>query len=85
MTSHHADDTVANSLRRLSRLTPDSDRAERVRQQCRTRLERRWRPESAVTSHDSSWQMLTPVVVGGVCLIYALALVVTTLRLEGVF
>jgi hypothetical protein len=86
MKSDDPRDAVADSLSRLSRLTADSDRAERVRAQCRTRLVRRWRREiPAVMSKDHSWRLLTPIVVGGVCLFYALAFALTTLRLEGMF
>jgi hypothetical protein len=79
---HHV---VAPGLSELTRLAPDSDRAERVRSQCRTQLERRWRRQtSAATSTGRAWRLLTPVIVGSVCVLYALALAATTLRLEGI-
>jgi hypothetical protein len=32
-----------------------------------------------------AWRVLAPAVVGGFCVLYVAALVVTTLRLQGVF
>jgi hypothetical protein len=93
MSSPYPDDPVAESLHRLSRLTPDADRAERVRMQCRAGLKggRRREPQMetdivdarAVMTRAGSWRLVPPVVVGAVCVLYAVALVVTTLRLEG--
>jgi hypothetical protein len=65
-----------DSLNRLTPLTPDADRSERVRVRCRVQLERNGRRRAA--------RVLAPAVVGGVCLLYAAAFVITTLRLEGV-
>ena len=78
-------DTSADSLKRLMPLTPDPDRSERVRVRCRMQLERsgRGRASIAVIRGFTS-RVLAPTVVGGFCLLYVAALVVTTLRLEGV-
>jgi hypothetical protein len=35
-------------------------------------------------STGRAWRLLTPVIVGSVCVLYALALAATTLRLEGI-
>jgi hypothetical protein len=86
MTFHNAEGEDADRLDRLARLTPDTVRAERVRAQCRTRLARRSQRETPrVLTHARSGALLMPIVVGGVCVLYALALLVTTLRFEGVF
>ena len=77
---------VRIGLAGLTRLTPDSVRAERVRSQCRTRLARRsQRRLPRCLTNACSGALLMPVVVGGVCVLYALALLATTLRFEGVF
>ena len=60
-----------DSLKRLQRLTPDADRSERVRMRCRSQIQKNER------------RVLSPAVVGGICLFYTVALVITTLRLEG--
>ena len=65
-----------DSLNRLTPLTPDADRSERARVRCRMQLERKGRRKAA--------RVLAPAVVGGVCLLYTAAFVITTLRLEGV-
>jgi len=86
MTSDNAHGQAADRLGGLKRLTPDSVRAERVRAQCRTRLARRSHPESPwVLTNARSGALLTPVLVGGVCVLYVFALLVTTLRFEGLF
>jgi hypothetical protein len=74
-----------DSLKRLMPLTPDPDRSERVRVRCRTQLKRngRRRTRIAVTKGFTA-RVLAPAVVGGVCLLYTAALVITTLRLGGV-
>ena len=63
----------ADSLKGLMPLTPNADRSERVRARCRMQLKRNGRRS-----------VLAPAVVGGFCLLYVAALVITTLRLEGV-
>ena len=65
-----------DNLKRLMSLAPDADRSERVRVRCRMQLERNGRRKVV--------RVLAPAVVGGVCLLYTAALVITTLRLEGV-
>jgi hypothetical protein len=61
-----------DSLKQLVTLVPDPDRSKRVRARCRLQLER------------NQQRVLAPALVGGVCLLYTAALVMTTLRLEGV-
>ena len=85
MTSDDPHVAAATSLDRLLRLTPDPDRAERVRVRCRTRLARSRRRTgrmAAITGRPSS--LLTPAVVAGCCVLYVVALAITTLRLEGI-
>jgi len=86
MTFHDAHDASVESLERLTALAPDPDLAERVRLRCRTQLERsprRAAPTAVITGFG--WRVLAPLVVGGFCVLYVALLVVTTLRLEGVF
>jgi hypothetical protein len=85
MMRDYSHDTSADSLKRLMPLTPDADRGERVRVRCRMQLERngRRRARTAVIREFTS-RVLAPVIVGGFCLLYVAALVVTTLRLEGI-
>jgi len=74
------------SLRRLPPLAPDPDRAERVRVRCRTQLGRnRRRTARSAVMTGFVWHVLGPAIVGGVCALYAAALVVTTLSLHGLF
>jgi hypothetical protein len=86
MTSYDSRDGIADGLDRLMALAPDPDRAERVRVRCRTQLGRSSRraARTAVIT-GFAWRMLGPVVIGAFCLLYVAMLVVTTLRLEGVF
>jgi hypothetical protein len=85
MIRDYSHDTSADSLKRLMPLTPDPDRSERVRVRCRMQLERngRNRARTAVIRGFTS-RVLAPAVIGGFCLLYVVALVATTLRLEGV-
>lgn len=85
MRSCDSHDAGAESLDRLPCLAPDPDRAERVRVRCRTRLGRgRRRPARAAVMAGLAWRLLAPIVVGGFCVLYVVALVATTLRLQGV-
>ena len=85
MTSDDSHEASAESLEGLRPLAPDPDRAERVRVRCRTQLERsRRRARTAVIS-GFAWHVLAPAVVGGFCILYVVAFVATTLRLQGVF
>lgn len=86
MTSHDSHDESAERLGCLMPLTPDPDRTERVRVRCHAQLERsrRRKARSAVIT-GFTWRALPPVVVGGFCVLYVVALVATTLRLQGVF
>ena len=86
MTSDDSHDASAESLKGLMPLAPDPDRAERVRVRCRRQLERsRRRAARTAVITGFAWQVLAPVVVGGVCVLYVVLLVATTLRLQGVF
>ena len=85
MTSHDTHDPKAASLDRLPRLAPDSHRAERVRVRCRTRLGQSPRRKARIAATTGrACRLLAPLAVGGFCVLYVVALVVTTLRLEGV-
>lgn len=77
------DAASVGSLETLLRLAPDPERARRVRVRCRTRLQRsQRRPARLPGATGRASRLLTAVVVGGFCVIYAAALVATTLRLE---
>jgi hypothetical protein len=67
---------MTHSLQRLVPLTPDAGRREHLRARCRAQLERRMRPKRN--------RMIGPAVVGGLFVLYTAALVLNTLRLEGV-
>jgi hypothetical protein len=82
------DDThaKAGSLCRLTALTPDPRRAERVRARCRTQLEQSRRRETRTRQiAEFTWRVLAPAAVGVFCVFYVAVLVATTLRFEGVF
>ena len=85
MMRDYSHEASADSLKRLMPLTPDADRSERVRVRCHMQLKRngRRRTRTAATQGFTA-RVLAPAVVGGFCLLYAAALVITTLRLEGV-
>ena len=85
MTAYDSHEASVESLERMQPLAPDPDRAERVRVRCRTQLGRsRGRSRTAVIC-GFAWRVLAPAVVGGFGVLYAVALVATTLRLQGVF
>ena len=85
MRSCDLDDASAHSVDALLCLTPDPGRAERVRVRCRARLDRtRRRTACTAVTAGLAWRLLAPVVVGGFCVLYVVAFVATTLRLEGV-
>ena len=74
------------NLSGLSALSPDRERAERVRVQCRTELARsRRRPARTARMTGFAWRVLAPAVVGAFCVFYAALLLAMTLRFEGVF
>ena len=86
MTSDDAHDANGESLHRLTALTPDPDRAERVRVRCRTQLGRSRRRAARTTVITGfAWRVLAPVVLAAFCALYVVLLLATTLRLEGVF
>jgi hypothetical protein len=71
---------------RLTALAPDPARGERVRLRCRTLLIRRTRRvERTAAIGGFAWRVVAPIVVAGVCLVYAALFVATTLHLQGVF
>ena len=85
MTPRHDDDSHVESLDRLCRLTPNPERAARVRARCRIGLERRRsRQLPAFTTIARASRLLAPAIVAGFCLLYVAALLTTTLRLEGI-
>ena len=73
------------SLKQLRVLLPDPDRGERVRTRCRAQLERhaRRRIHKGATRAFAT-RVVALAALGGCCLLYTAALVITTLRLEGV-
>jgi hypothetical protein len=76
----------AGILRRLTALTPEPGRAERVRARCRTHLEQSRRHETSTRQvAEFAWRVLAPAAVGVFCVVYVAVLVATTLRFEGVF
>ena len=78
-------DASVEDLKRLQPLLPDRLRADRVRMRCRAQLLRsQKRQASTDVIARSAWRVLAPVVVGGFCVLYTLALVIMTLRLRGV-
>ena len=86
MTPHSSHDAPAENLRRLAVLSPDTNRTERVRAECRTRFERSRRRERhlAVTT-GFAWSVVGPAALCGFCVFYAAALIATALRLRAVF
>jgi hypothetical protein len=74
------------NLKRLIMLLPDPDRSERVRTRCRVQLERnaRRRTRNRETKEFTA-RVVASAALGGFCLLYTVLLVITTLRLEGVF
>jgi hypothetical protein len=84
MTSESARDARADSLRELTPLAPDADRAERVRMTCRALLDRHQRRRARTAEIAGfAWRVLAPAVVGAFCVLYAAMLVAMTLRFEG--
>jgi hypothetical protein len=86
MTSYASHKASVESLVRLPPLAPDPDRSERVRARCRTQLSRRRRRSARfAVICGVGWSVLAPAAVSGFCILYAVALVATILRLQGVF
>ena len=84
MTPDMTHDARVDSLKELTPLAPDPDRAERVRRTSRALLDRR-RRRTARTAEMAgfAWRVLAPAVVGAFCVLYAAMLVAMTLRFEG--
>jgi hypothetical protein len=82
-----------DGLEQLLALLPDESRAERTRGRCHAELHlraaryggqvrrRQRRAASRTAIAGYAWRVVGPVVVGGVCVLYAAALLATTLRL----
>ena len=68
-----APDPVLRSIKGLVVLTPDTRRAEQLRERCRSQMRRAPKPGS----------MLGPVLFTGLCVIYLSVLVLDVLRLRG--
>jgi hypothetical protein len=84
MMSYDTDTAGCFELKRLPTLTPDPGRAERVRMRCRAQLGQRLkREERKERIRALGRRVLTPVIVGGFCILYLAALVAATLRLHG--
>ncbi len=82
MTPDH--DPTMHLLGRLPPLEPNPARAERLRLRCRADLaRRRARSERRALAVESGRRVLAPVLVGGICILYVVALVGTALRLRG--
>jgi len=86
MTTHEWPDGNVERLGHLVRLVPDAARAERVRARCRAQLVRQQRRTARKAAiHAVTWRAAGPLLVGGFCVVYAVMLVATTLRLQGIF
>ena len=82
MTPPDAPDT-GPGLEQLLCLLPDAERAAQTRMRCRTRLARRGPAAHADAAAGSRWRpLLAPAVIGGVGVLYLVALVTASLRLE---
>jgi hypothetical protein len=93
MTPNDAMDASDDGVQRLLTLVPDASRAERTRRRCHAELARRRRRAASTAAIAGSsfalramvdkyaWRVVAPAVVGGVCVLYAAALLATTLRL----
>ena len=69
----------------LTMLTPEAERAARLRARCRAELAQHARRQPAAAAiADFAWRVLAPVTVGALCVFYVAVLVATTLRLKGV-
>jgi hypothetical protein len=66
----------------LSCLLPDAARAERTRVRCRTRVARQQPAAHADPAAAPRSPLLAPAVIGGVCVLYLVALMTTSLRLD---
>jgi hypothetical protein len=85
MTPFQFGDARLNELTGLQRLTPDPDRAERVRMRCREQLGQwRKRQERADALMGLTRRVLAPALVGGLLILYIAALVSTAIRLQGI-
>jgi hypothetical protein len=76
------DKALERRLERLPRLSPDPNRARRVKARCRAQVERRHRRlarREAVAEFAS--RVLAPAAVGGVCVVWLAFLLAVTLEL----
>ena len=82
MTARQSADSRRDGLQQLLTLTPDAGRAHRTRGLCHEELRRRRRRAASRTAVAVyAWRVVGPAVVGGVCVLYAVALLATTIRL----
>jgi len=71
---------------RLPVLSPDEQRAERVRLKCHAQLGRsRRRAARTGAVADFGWRVLAPVLVGAFCILYVSALVTTAVGFHNEF
>jgi len=84
MTSDDAHDPIVDELTRLQSLASDHGWTDRVRTRCRTQLVK-GQACRARTNMPARFarRVVAPVIVGGFCVLYIAALVITTLRLQG--
>lgn len=84
MTTYHAHDGALKELECLTPLALDPARAEGVRLRCRVRIARRARrAERMETVFGSVHRLFVPALLGVFSALYVVALLATTLRLEG--
>ena len=76
----HAD-RLLQDLASLAPLTPDPERARRLRERCRTALARtHQRPDRGRRAVDVTQGIIAPAVLGALCVLYTMVLFVLALR-----
>lgn len=70
---------MTNDVASLPRLAPDPARAERTRTRCHDELRRRQHADDA--SLPRRRRPLVPIAIGGVCVLYAVAVVTAAVRM----
>lgn len=84
MTPHDDFEPTMRTVARLRPLVPDPARAERVRARCHAQLRLgQRRADRTARVAGAGRRVLAPVVVGGLCVLYVVALVGTAIRLRG--
>jgi hypothetical protein len=77
-------DRVFSALQRLPDMAAGADRSERVRSRCHGALMRQRRAgERAAVRARATRRVLEPLLVGGFCVIYFMAIVFGVLRVHG--